>query len=68
MIYVWRAFVRYLSKMSYGKCWYPESLDPQSCFDVDQYRPTPQTWCADEVTCQGYGWLAFSWENFRRSV
>jgi hypothetical protein len=24
----WRAFARYLSNMSYGKCWYSESLDP----------------------------------------
>jgi hypothetical protein len=24
---VWRAFARYLPNMSYGKCWYAQSLD-----------------------------------------
>ena len=37
--HVWRAFARYLGKMSYGKCWYSESNDPQSFFDVDHFRP-----------------------------
>ena len=41
--HVWRAFARYLLKMSYGKCWYSESLDPQSFFDGDHYRPKLQT-------------------------
>ena len=26
--HIWRAFARYLVQMSYGKCWYSESLDP----------------------------------------
>jgi hypothetical protein len=37
-----RAFAHYLSKMSYGKGGYSESLDPQSFFDVDHYRPKPE--------------------------
>ena len=54
--------------MSYGKCWYSESLDPQSFFDVDHYRPKLQARRSDGVTDPGYEWLAFSWENFRLSV
>lgn len=37
--HVWRAFARYLFKMSHGKCWYSESNDPQSFFAVDHFRP-----------------------------
>ena len=66
--HVWRAFARYLSKMSYGKCWYSESLDPQSFFDVDHYRPKLEARRSDDVTDPGYEWLAFSWENFRLSA
>jgi len=66
--HVWRAFTRYLSKMSYGKCWYSESIDPQSFFDVDHYRPKLEAKRSDELTDPGYGWLAFSWENFRLSA
>lgn len=51
--------------MSYGKCWYSESLDPQSFFDVDHYRPKLEARRADKVVDPGYQWLAFSWDNFR---
>jgi hypothetical protein len=37
--HIWRVFGRYLAKMSYGKCWYSESRDAQSFFDVDHFRP-----------------------------
>jgi hypothetical protein len=66
--HVWRAFARHLSKMSYGKCWYSESLDPQSFFDVDHYRPKLEARRSPDATDVGYEWLAFSWENFRYSA
>jgi hypothetical protein len=62
--HVWRAFGRYLAKMSYGKCWYSESNDPQSFFDVDHFRPKKAAKRADGAEDDGYPWLAFSWENF----
>lgn len=62
---IWRAFSRYLSKMSYGKCWYSESPDPQSIFDVDHYRPKLSARRADDHVDPGYEWLAFSWDNYR---
>jgi hypothetical protein len=66
--HVWRAFARYLSKMSYGKCWYSESGDPQSFFDVDHFRPKLEACRGEKVVDRpGYEWLAFSWENFRLS-
>jgi hypothetical protein len=66
--HVWRAFACYLSKMSYGKCWYSESRDPQSFFDVDHYRPKLEARRSDNMIDPGYPWLAFSWENFRLSA
>lgn len=63
---VWRAFGQYLSQMSYGKCWYSESNDPHSFFDVDHFRPKLEAKRSEtEVDKPGYEWLAFSWENFR---
>jgi hypothetical protein len=64
--HIWRAFGRYLSRMSYGKCWYSESPDPQSFFDVDHFRPKNEAKRSHtEIDTPGYEWLAFSWENFR---
>jgi hypothetical protein len=66
---IWRLFAHYLSQMSYGKCWYSESNDPQSFFDVDHFRPKNEAKRSDvEVDNEGYPWLAFSWENFRYSA
>lgn len=66
--HVWRAFGRHLAKMSYGKCWYSESNDPQSFFDVDHFRPKKAAKRADAKEDDGYPWLAFSVENFRYSA
>lgn len=66
--HVWRAFGRHLAKMSYGKCWYSESNDPQSFFDVDHFRPKKAAKRADATEDDGYPWLAFSVENFRYSA
>lgn len=62
--HVWRAFARYLSKMSYGKCWYSESNDPQSFFAVDHFRPKGEAKRTEADSDDGYPWLAFSIENF----
>lgn len=62
--HLWRAFARYLSKMSYGKCWYSESNDPQSFFAVDHFRPKGEARRTEADSDDGYPWLAFSIENF----
>jgi hypothetical protein len=66
--HIWRAFKRHLAKMSHGKCWYSESPDPQSFFDVDHFRPKAEARRDDVNTDDGYPWLAFSWDNFRFSA
>ena len=65
---IWRDFARYLSQMSYGKCWYSESPDPQSFPDVDHFRPKLRAKRSDDEIDPGYEWLAFSWDNFRLSA
>lgn len=65
---IWRSFSRCLAKMSYGKCWYSESNDPQSFFDVDHFRPKKEAKRSEGVADDGYPWLAFSWDNFRYSA
>lgn len=66
--HIWRGFKKYLSRMSYGKCWYSESPDPQSFFDVDHFRPKSEAKRSETVTDEGYPWLAFDWDNFRYSA
>lgn len=66
--HIWRGFARYLRSVSYGKCWYSESHEPQSFLDVDHYRPKLEAKRSDEEVDGGYPWLAFSWDNFRLSA
>lgn len=66
--HIWRAFARYLAQMSYGKCWYSESIDPQSFFDVDHFRPKGEAIREEGQKDEGYPWLAFDWTNFRYSA
>lgn len=66
--HVWRAFGRYLARMSYGKCWYSESDCVQSFTDIDHYRPKTQAKRKEDDVDDGYPWLAFSWDNFRLSA
>jgi len=65
---LWREFGAHLARMSYGKCWYSESLDPQSFFDVDHFRPKGRARRSEAEVDDGYPWLAFSWENLRLSA
>lgn len=66
--HIWRSFARHLAKMSHGKCWYSESNDPQSFFDVDHFRPKKAAKRLDATEDDGYPWLAFSVDNFRYSA
>jgi len=64
--HIWRSFSKYLSKMSYGKCWYSECKDAGANFDVDHFRPKAEAKRCEIITdVDGYAWLAFDWENFR---
>lgn len=66
--HIWKSFKKYLKKMSYGKCWYSESLDAQSFFDVDHFRPKLEAKRDKGTSDDGYPWLAFDRDNFRFSA
>lgn len=66
--HVWRSFSKYLSKMAHNKCWYSESPDPQSFFEIDHFRPSGAAKREEGKQDGGYPWLAFEWENFRFSA
>ncbi len=63
--HIWTAFAKYLKKMSFEKCWYSESPEVHSFFDVDHFRPKLEARRSATETDRGYEWLAFSWDNFR---
>lgn len=66
---VWSAFGPSLAKMSHGKCWYSESPEPHSFFDVDHFRPKGEAKrSSDTDVDEGYPWLAFEWSNYRYSA
>lgn len=65
---IWRSFKEHLKPLSHGKCWYTESPEPASLFEVDHFRPKAKAKRSDEQTDEGYTWLAFSPENFRYSA
>lgn len=62
---IWKGFKAALAAMSYEKCWYTETKDPQSFFDIDHFRPKAEAKRDDGTTDDGYPWLAFDWQNFR---
>lgn len=66
--HIWRSFTRHLAEMSHGKCWYSESYDAQSFYDVDHFRPKGEAIRAEGDIDEGYPWLTFDWQNFRYSA
>jgi uncharacterized protein (TIGR02646 family) len=60
---VWKALKNAMKAVSYGKCWYCESIDVRSDNAVDHFRPKNAV--AESPGHAGYWWLAFKWENYR---
>ena len=54
-----------LASMSFDKCWYCESRDCRSDFNVDHFRPKSKV--AEAPGHPGYWWLALDVSNFRLS-
>lgn len=63
---IWKDIKEALWALSYGKCWYCESIDPRSDNAVDHYRPKGNVRGA-EPPHSGYWWLAFECKNYRFS-
>lgn len=64
---IWQELFIPLQKLSNGKCWYSEAKDLMSDRDVDHFRPKSEAKNLDNITRDGYWWLAYDWENYRFS-
>jgi hypothetical protein len=64
---LWRdARIRdWLLSLFHNKCWYTEAYESVSAVHVDHYRPKGRALDLDGNECEGYWWLAFSWDNYR---
>ncbi len=61
----WGKLKPWLLALSYGKCWFSESKDIYSHYDVEHFRPKKVAKNLDDVERDGYWWLAFEYSNFR---
>lgn len=61
----WTAVRGHLSAMSNDKCWYSESKEAVSRYQVDHFRPHGRSKQAAKTYAGGYSWLAFDIENYR---
>lgn len=64
---IWTELYPYLSKLSHHKCWYTESPENSSEWEIDHYRPKNQSKSFDGsiILEEGYWWLAYYWRNYR---
>jgi hypothetical protein len=62
---IWGELKPWLLEVSQGKCWFSESRDSFSHWDVEHYRPKKAAKNANGTERDGYWWLAFDWRNFR---
>jgi uncharacterized protein (TIGR02646 family) len=62
----WGEVKEWLAAISWGKCWFSETRDVYSHYDVEHFRPKK---IAHELNAanhrDGYWWLAFDYMNFR---
>ncbi|MEP1094040.1 MAG: hypothetical protein ABJG78_02960 [Cyclobacteriaceae bacterium] len=65
----WTKLYSAMSDMSGGKCWYTESKENSSEWNVDHYRPKAKS--IDEegkiILSEGYWWRSYDWKNYRLS-
>jgi uncharacterized protein (TIGR02646 family) len=61
----WGKLKPWLKALSGGKCWFSETKDLFSHYDVEHFRPKKQARAIDSTVRDGYWWLAFDYTNFR---
>lgn len=61
----WGKLKPWLLALSYGKCWFSESKDIYSHYEVEHFRPKKVAKNLDNSVRDGYWWLAFEYSNFR---
>jgi hypothetical protein len=65
----WSELYSALSELSGDKCWYTESKENSSEWQVDHFRPKGKSIDekGKEILKDGYWWLSYDWKNFRLS-
>jgi uncharacterized protein (TIGR02646 family) len=61
----WGELKPWLMALSAGKCWFSETRQPYSHYDVEHFRPKKEAKGFDSAVRDGYWWLAFDYMNFR---
>jgi len=66
---IWTKLYDAMSELSGHKCWYTESKENSSEWQVDHFRPKAKSLDADGniILGTGYWWLSYYWKNFRLS-
>lgn len=61
----WGKLKDWLKVLSHGKCWFSETRDLYSHYDVEHFRPKAHSKSIDGVERDAYWWLAFDYTNYR---
>ena len=61
----WGTLKPWMLALSDGKCWFSETRDLFSHYDVEHFRPKKEAQELDGSVRDGYWWLAFNYMNFR---
>ncbi|MFY9853140.1 MAG: hypothetical protein WAK26_04590, partial [Terracidiphilus sp.] len=61
----WGELKPWLEALSHGKCWFSETRDEFSHYDVEHFRPKKLVRDTLGSVRDGYWWLAFDYTNYR---
>lgn len=61
----WGKLKPWLFALSGGKCWFTDTTNNGSHYDVEHYRPKAEAKNLDSTVVEGYWWLAFDYTNYR---
>ncbi len=61
----WGKLKPWLFALSGGKCWFTETTNNGSHYDVEHFRPKAEARSFDGSIREGYWWLAFDYTNYR---
>lgn len=63
---IWTKLYTSLSELSGNLCWYTESPENSSEWEIDHYRPKSKSKDNEKIIRDdGYWWLSYYWKNFR---
>lgn len=61
----WGLLKPWLMTLSHNKCWFSDTKDTYSHYDVEHFRPKKEAKNLDKTKRDGYWWLAFEYSNYR---